>query len=154
MVATLLKGIRIILVPLLVLSADQVEKVKNAKHPFTKFITSVHLDELKHPGKIMALKHFLQHMTADHMLIIVVIPQSLLMKQPWNNLILNCVLHQNLLNGFFIDEYHLFSSFGLSFHHEFEDVVKEFILKIFRPHPVPMGYDYPSYLVMSASMST
>jgi hypothetical protein len=153
MVATLLKGIHIILVPLLALGADQVEKAKNAKHPFTKFIKSVHLDELKHPGKIEALKHFLQHMTADHTLIIVASPQSLLTKHPWNKLLLHCALHRNLLNGFYIDEYHLFSSFGLSFRHEFEDVGKQFISKIFRPHPVPMGYKYPSYLVMSASMN-
>eukprot|EP00978_Attheya_sp_CCMP212_P021157 scaffold61429_cov34-Attheya_sp.AAC.2 len=70
MVATLLKGIHIILVPLLALGTDQVEKANNAKHPFTKFIKSVHLDELKHPGKIMALKHFLQQMTADHTIMI------------------------------------------------------------------------------------
>eukprot|EP00978_Attheya_sp_CCMP212_P042563 scaffold261658_cov69-Attheya_sp.AAC.1 len=122
MVATILKGIHIILVPLLALGADQVEKAKNAQPPFSRFIKAVHLDELKHPSQILDFKSFLTNMTLKHTLIIVASPQSLSTKLPWNKLILECALEKNLVNGIFIDEYHLFASFGSSFHLEFGEV--------------------------------
>jgi hypothetical protein len=154
MVATILKGIHIILVPLLALGADQVEKAKNAQPPYSRFIKAVHLDELKHPSQISGFKSFLTNMTVKHTLIIVASPQSLSTKLPWNKLILQCSLEKNLVRGIFIDEYHLFASFGSSFRLEFGEVGRLFISKIFRPRLVPAGHIHPCFLVMSASMNT
>jgi hypothetical protein len=93
-------------------------------------------------------------MTSAQTLIIVASPQSLLKKHPWNGLLLHCALQRNLVKGFYVDEYHLFASFGSSFRPEFEESGKQFISKIFNPRPIPPGYKYPSFLAMSASLNT
>jgi hypothetical protein len=58
------------------------------------------------------------------------------------------------VKGVYVDEYHLFASFGSSFRPEFEESGRHFLSKLFNPCPLPPGYDFPSYLAMSASMNT
>eukprot|EP00978_Attheya_sp_CCMP212_P030634 scaffold113402_cov29-Attheya_sp.AAC.1 len=66
-------------------------------------------------------------------LIIVASPQSLLKTLPWNKLLLDCAHIRNLVKGVYVDEYHLFASFGSSFRPEFEESGKQFISKLFNP---------------------
>eukprot|EP00978_Attheya_sp_CCMP212_P020394 scaffold58319_cov28-Attheya_sp.AAC.2 len=66
----------------------------------------------------------------------------------------NCAHSRNLVKGVYVDDYHLFASFGSSFRPEFEESGKQFISKLFNPCPIPAGYDFPSFLAMSASMNT
>eukprot|EP00978_Attheya_sp_CCMP212_P016509 scaffold43308_cov37-Attheya_sp.AAC.1 len=113
--ATIMRGIHIILVPLLALGADQVSKGNNARSPFSQNIRAIHLDEVHHPQKIDSLREFLLNMTMSQTLIIVASPQSLLKTLPWNKLLLDCAHIRNLVKGVYVDEYHLFASFGSSF---------------------------------------
>jgi hypothetical protein len=152
--ATIMRGIHIILVPLLALGADQVSKGNSARSPFSQSIRAIHLDEVHHPQKVASLREFLSNMSMAQTLIIVASPQSLLKTLPWNSLLLDCAHTRNLVRGVYVDEYHLFASFGSSFRPEFEASGKQFITKLFNPRPIPAGYDFPSYLAMSASMNT
>jgi superfamily II DNA helicase RecQ len=98
--ATMMRGIHIILVPLLALGADQVSKGNCARNHFSCRIRAVLLDEVHDPQEITALRTFLSNMTSAQTLIIVASPQSLLKKHPWNGLLLHCALQRNLVKGF------------------------------------------------------
>jgi hypothetical protein len=151
--AAILRGIHIVLVPLLALGADQVWKGNSARHPYSKTIRAIHLDEVKDPATIEMVRSFLMNMTSDKTLIIVASPQSLLKKFPWNKLLLDCALKRNLVRGVYVDEYHQFAAFGSSFRPEFEESGKQFLSKLYHARPIPMGYEFPSYLAMSATMN-
>ena len=110
--AAILRGIHIVLVPLLALGADQVSKGNSARHPYSKTIRAIHLDEVKDPATLEMVRSFLMNMTSDKTLIIVASPQSLLKKFPWNKLLLDCALKRNLVRGVYVDEYHQFAAFG------------------------------------------
>ena len=50
--ATIMRGIHIILIPLLALGADQVSKGNNTRSPYSQNIRAIHLDKVHHPQKV------------------------------------------------------------------------------------------------------
>ena len=68
------RGIHLVIVPLLALWGDQVEKCKQLKDHQHNLIKAVHLDEVKLPSNIHELKSFIKGMTLQHALIITACP--------------------------------------------------------------------------------
>ena len=68
-------------------------------------------------------------------------------------MIIEAATSSNIVRGVYSDEYHLFSRFGTLFRPKFATIREHLITKIFKLNMLPSFYQYPSYLVISASMN-
>jgi superfamily II DNA helicase RecQ len=129
--STLLRGITLVVVPLLGLGCDQVSKAQRRRHKVEAF----HLDENRGEDQL-AIQRRLLSITQRHAQTIILFasPQSLKEGSSWAPL-LKCLSQRQLFTLLVCDEAHTVPLQGRSFRREFIEMRKGVLKYIFNLHP-------------------
>jgi hypothetical protein len=124
-IATLLRGITIVLVPLIGLGSDQVTKSINLSHR----VESYHVDENKEASFTLLRKRLLSippRVRQTSSIILFCSPQSLLKNTAYNKL-LRSLASKQLITTIVCDEAHTIPHDGVTFRPEFQEAIKELV---------------------------
>ena len=131
-VAAHLKGVTIMISPLLSLGADQFRKLLQ-NTTADRSITAFHLDELK-PSEVHKLLAGLKNLSPSKTVVLITSPQTLLSRAIAP--ILNYLIESNMIRFVVYDEIHLAAHFGSSFRQEFGHLKARFFHRL--PPALPM----------------
>ena len=151
---TLLKGIHVVLHPLLALTGDQLSRFQEGSSRYGR-IEAVNLDARGKNSRWR--KRFIKHIaemskSTTSTLFVFTSPQFLADNKDVRNAIINVCLNKRTFRSFTIDEAHLLAQHGSSFRSEIRLVCEEFIKPIFGGEKKDDVYR-PFFLAMSATVS-
>ena len=150
----MLKGIHVVLHPLLALTGDQAIRFQEGSNDYG-MIEAINLDERGKNSKWR--KRFIEHISnlskaTSSTVFIFTSPQFLAEHKDVHDVLMTVCLNKRTFRSFTVDEAHLIAQHGGSFRSEIHMIGEEFIMPIFGSK-VPSAEYRPFFLAMSATVS-